>query len=501
MAKDPFATHPSPDNYFGSRSHDQAFQLLMESVKEGEPYILITGEYGAGKTLLCLKLCRFFDSQPDLLAVTVSSPAAPYGLLLRSIAVQLEVTGIANSCKTVAHFEAALFNLYNSGKLQKSVYLVIDDLQDYEPQMLLHFRYLINFHVKDFYPFRLICFSYSGFIDELKKNPQFIPFLQRFRRRLNIQPLQEEELKEYIYFRLLQAGAKGRPIFDDKALLCISDITGRIPRLINNLCDRLLLRALELRADRINVELVQDVCRSDEIERLPHANGERESVGKERIGRDTTKKTGFTINLEAITTNVSDDHEMNDESSSPLAWITRRHLKIGALILAAVILLLSIIFLWDPFQGYDTPSLPKEKKFGYQSPNSNERSGDLITNTTVTTKGIGEGEEPEIHLGNQAQHVSIRENTLNRRITIHQLATADSSNITPTASALPGDGLRPFKAFNSSSSKGIAPKMKRLQDEVPSPLLISEVGSDRIVARWNDSLLSRELCLKTGCPE
>lgn len=466
MARDPFAVHPSPDSYFGSKSHDQAFQLLMESVKEGEPYILVTGEYGAGKTLLCLKLCRFFETNPDLSAVTVSSPVAPYGHLLRSIAVQLEVTGVTNVCKTVAQFETTLFNLYISGKLRKSVFIVVDDLQDYEQQMLLHFRYLTNFHIRDFYPFRLICFSYSGFILELERNPKFVPFLQRFRRRINIQPLQEDELKEYIYFRLLQAGAKGRPLFDDESLLCIANITGRIPRLVNNLCDRLLLRAVELRADRINVQLVRDVCRSDEIERMPQTrtSEDRRSIEKNENVGDITKKTGVSINLDSISSTVRDDQKMKNEASSPLAWITSKHLKMSVIIFGAIILLLSLFFLWGPSQEHDKPSLPKDRKIGNQSLSSGDESTDLLASAALTAKGNGESEKPEIHFGNQAQNVSVREDILNRHITIHQMITDDSSVMSAEAIALPGEKPYTLEVSNSFSSTGIEAKLKRLRD-------------------------------------
>ena len=67
MAKDPFAIHPTPENYFDAESHGSVERLLLESVKEGEPHILVTGEYGVGKTLLCLKLCRFLETAAEIL--------------------------------------------------------------------------------------------------------------------------------------------------------------------------------------------------------------------------------------------------------------------------------------------------------------------------------------------------------------------------------------------------------------------------------------------------
>ncbi|MBU1565048.1 MAG: SPOR domain-containing protein [Proteobacteria bacterium] len=485
MARDPFAIHPSPDNYFGSRSHDQALHLLIESVKEGEPYILVTGEYGAGKTLLCLKLCRFFETETDLSAVTVSSPAAPYGQLLKSIAAQLEVTGVTNFCKTVAQFEATLFNFFISGKIRQSVYLVIDDLQDYEPQMLVHFRYLTNFHIRDFYPFRLICFSYTGFIEELQKNPKFVSFLQRFRRRLNIQPLQEDELKEYIYFRLLQAGAKGRPFFDDDSLQCIANITGRIPRLVNNLCDRLLLQAVELKVDRIHVQLVRDVCRSDELERMPHAIENKISIEKERNVRIATKRADISINLDSIATDYDDNQEKEIQTSSPLAWITRRHLKTSAIILGAVLLLISLIFLMDLSQINGNPFTPTKSTIGHQSVSSRDGSGDQASSATVKQKGNKISEKPDDRYVTQTKDTPIGENTLDSRIKIHQMTAVNSSDWATEASILPGEKPYTLEVFSGSTLADIETELRRLKDKGLAPLFISEVGSSRIVAQWS----------------
>jgi general secretion pathway protein A len=481
MAKDAFAINPSPDDYFGSKSHDQALHLLVECVGQGEPYILVTGEYGVGKTLLCLKLCQYLESDPGLLAVTVSTPSAPFGLLLRSIAVQLEITGITSACKTVAEFEATLFNLYISGKLLKSIYLIIDDLQDYEQQMLLRFKHLANFHVRNFYPFRLICFSHPGYIEELEKNPHFVPFLQRFRRRLNILPLQEDELKEYIYFRLLRAGAKGRPLFDDESLLGIADISGRIPRLVNNLCDRLLLRASELMADRIDFEMVRDVCRIDEYGRIPPDMEDTQSILKERVDVKKAKAIGAGINLDTVGIDNGTEEEENNETFFPVSWISWKHLRLSAMIVGAVILVMSLIFLWGRPQGSGNPALSKDTD--HQSQSGRNESRDYASNAVATAKGNEEAEKREDRFKNQVQGITVGENNPDRRIAIHQLTTTDSMMTQPII--FPGEKPYTLEVFSGSTPSVIEIELKRLRDQGLAPLFISETGTDRMVTGWN----------------
>lgn len=468
MARDPFAIHPSPDNYFESVSHGKVERLLIESVKEGEPNILITGEYGVGKTLLCLKLFRYLETQPDIPTVTVTSPAAPYDLLLSSIAAKLEVTGFTNSCKTVGQLEAVLFNLYSAGRLRKPVCIVIDDLQDFEQQVLLRCLYLTNFHVKDFFPFRLICFSHPRFIEELEKNSKLVPFLQRFRRRLDIQPLQQEELKEYIYFRLLQAGARGRPVFNDESLRAIAEVSGSIPRLINNLCDRVLLRAVELRVDRIDAKMVRDVCGRNVSEEIPPVQEQRQ-------------KNGFDVNLDAIAINNGNDPA---DEVPPAVSITRRQLKMSGLVVGAVIILIGFAVLRDRSPDFSTPSLPGGVRAGKidhqaQSPNRGDGGGSAAFGAAATTP------EQQAQRENQVQAFSSAEENMDQRIKIRQMTTDDSYETTTESPVAVGEAPYTLEVYSSSTPAEVDAELKRLGDLGLAPLFVAEAGSDRVISRWS----------------
>lgn len=524
MAKDPFAMHPVLDNYFRSRSHEQALHLLTESVRQGEPYILVSGEYGVGKTLLLLKLCRFLEEETDLLAVTVSSPSSPFAMLLKSIVLQLEETEAANSCRTASQLIEVLFNLYMSGKLRKSIYIIIDDIQDYEQQMLDNFRYLANFHVKDFYPFRLVCFAHSGFIEELEKNPKYIPFIQRFRRRLYIKPLQEDELKEYIYFLLLQSGAKGRPLFDHEALRFLADASKRIPRLINNLCDRVLLRASELGTDRIDLEMVRDVCHMAQDEDTPQMGQDKENIhiqlprisgGEEKNNGRTTKKTGNCIDLNMIVQDTTTIVETRDEiASSVVSAPLGRRLWLTAILFGVAVLIIGFMFLWvlslkmenvSPANG-DQATLPSRSKgnevtdsvFSTQStiPAANndqlplysqgdgELNADLVSGINTIKQDNG-GRTSENGIGYQGKGTSSEKDTIGSSIKIHQMKAVDESVITADSSTQPGEKPYTLELFSGSTPSVTQTEFKRLQDKGMNPLFISEVATDHLAPRWN----------------
>ncbi|MCF8092931.1 MAG: hypothetical protein K9K40_10795, partial [Desulfotignum sp.] len=56
MQKEPFDSHPSPEVFYKSETHRNCWNYLMHGIKANEPILLVEGDYGAGKTLLFLKL-------------------------------------------------------------------------------------------------------------------------------------------------------------------------------------------------------------------------------------------------------------------------------------------------------------------------------------------------------------------------------------------------------------------------------------------------------------
>ncbi|MFI3187918.1 MAG: ATPase, partial [Methylococcaceae bacterium] len=73
----------------------------------------------------------------------------------------------------------------------------------------------------------------------------FLPEMEQLRQRIvatyQLKPLNEEETKSYILFRLERAGWAQTPQFEADIFTDICTYTQGIPRRINTLCDRVLL--------------------------------------------------------------------------------------------------------------------------------------------------------------------------------------------------------------------------------------------------------------------
>jgi hypothetical protein len=105
------------------------------------------------------------------------------------------------------------------------------------------------------FPIRLIFFAHHNF-SRLLEHKTLVALGQRIRRIYHLTGLNFEETREYIYFRLLYSGASGTPVFDDKAIQLIQQVSKGSPRLINNLCDNCLIIASSQKINLIDPGIV-----------------------------------------------------------------------------------------------------------------------------------------------------------------------------------------------------------------------------------------------------
>ena len=69
----PFQLKPDPNFFFDSKGHKRAMAYLEYGLSQGEGFIVITGEVGAGKTTLVRHLFRKLDSEKILPAQIVNT--------------------------------------------------------------------------------------------------------------------------------------------------------------------------------------------------------------------------------------------------------------------------------------------------------------------------------------------------------------------------------------------------------------------------------------------
>jgi general secretion pathway protein A len=104
-------------------------------------------------------------------------------------------------------------------------------------------------------------------LDRKLEAPEFRQLKQRIALRCVLQPFQLEETLEYIQSRLTRAGLKEQTVFPPEILRDIHFRTQGIPRVINAMCDNLLLTAFALEAKVVATAMVEEVAADMRLQR------------------------------------------------------------------------------------------------------------------------------------------------------------------------------------------------------------------------------------------
>jgi len=104
-------------------------------------------------------------------------------------------------------------------------------------------------------------------LDRKLEAPDFRQLKQRVALRCELQPFQLEETLEYIQSRLMRAGLKEQTVFPPEVLHEIHFRTQGIPRVINAMCDNLLLTAFALETKIVTAAMIDEVASDMRLQR------------------------------------------------------------------------------------------------------------------------------------------------------------------------------------------------------------------------------------------
>ena len=274
FAEKPFSLTPDPKYLYKSESHGNAFELLKYAIRRREGFIVVTGEIGTGKTTLCRAvldqldrrtftalLLNPFVSEEDLLRLILQD----FGVVSREEVRRGRLAGITKQ-ELINTLNDFLLSLQPLGA---TALLIIDEAQNLPLQVLEQIRLLSNLETDTEKLLQIVLVGQNNLQDTLK-SPALRQLDQRVSIRYQLRPLTAEETWAYVAHRLTIAGGGSALRFTEKAAHRVHAITGGIPRLINLLCDRTLLAAFALRADRIERQAVDEAARTLDME-IPRA--------------------------------------------------------------------------------------------------------------------------------------------------------------------------------------------------------------------------------------
>ena len=247
----PFNVTSDPAFFFLSRKHKEALSHLLYGASQRKGIIVLTGEIGTGKTILC----RFFLNQlvKNVKTAFILNPHFSETQLLEAIVKDFGIS-TKNNTRLGLVWDLNKF-LLNESETGNNVILIIDEAQNLKPGQLEQVRLLSNLETEKE---KLLQVVLAG-QPELNRRLNLYDLRQLRQRimvRYHISPLEKDEIRDYVYHRLNVAGATGDIEFSEVAIEVITNFSSGTPRLINMICDRALLAGFVSETKKIDLAII-----------------------------------------------------------------------------------------------------------------------------------------------------------------------------------------------------------------------------------------------------
>jgi general secretion pathway protein A len=260
----PFQLTPDPAFYFESGTHRKAMSYLGYGLAQGEGFIVITGDVGAGKTTLVGHLMNTIDPN-RLTAVKLVSTQVEGDDLLRLVAEQF---GLAWEGESKAELLRSMEQyLREQARAGRRTLLIVDEGQNLAISALEELRMLSNFQLGGHSLLQIFLLGQPEFRQTLFHSPQLEQLRQRVIATHHLDPMEPEEVEPYILHRLGKVGWTGNPSFSPDAFEEIFDHSEGVPRKLNVLVSRLLLFGAVEQLNRITGHHVRAVVAEVEADR------------------------------------------------------------------------------------------------------------------------------------------------------------------------------------------------------------------------------------------
>ena len=241
LNENPFNLTPNPRYLFLSPQHREALNHLIYGINEKKGFIVITGGIGTGKTTICRVLLSVLDQSID--TALIFNSFISVNELLQTINQEFGIplfSGRETKKRYIDVLNEFLLKNFTSGR---NAVILIDEAQNLSLSVLEQIRMLSNLETEREKLLQIVLFAQPE-LQDLLGTPSLRQLNERITVRYEIEPLNREQVKDYIEYRLEVArGSNGNISFSQGAYKTIFEYSKGIPRRINAICDRALLIA------------------------------------------------------------------------------------------------------------------------------------------------------------------------------------------------------------------------------------------------------------------
>ncbi|MBA4305307.1 MAG: general secretion pathway protein [Sphingopyxis sp.] len=256
LSSRPFQLTPDPQFYFESATHRKALSYLGYGLAQGEGFIVITGEVGAGKSTLVSHLMQSVDKARLTAATIVTSQLDGLDMVhMTAESFGIDTRGLdkAATLKSIENF------LHAEARAGRRCLLVVDEAQNLSVDALEELRMLSNFQLGSSALLQIFLLGQPEFRDLVRDAPELEQLRQRVIATHHLEPMDANEVEPYIVHRLSRAGWNGRPEVTADAYSALFAETAGVPRKLNTLMNRVMLMGAVEQVDKLDGRMVAAV--------------------------------------------------------------------------------------------------------------------------------------------------------------------------------------------------------------------------------------------------
>lgn len=260
--ENPFNISPDPEFLYRSPQHEEALANLIYGVRSRKGFIVLTGEVGTGKTTMLECLRDYLDSQRIEFAFIFNSRLTPEQFF-EMMAFDFDLPCNRKS-KTDVLFALNSLLLQQADRGRTCV-LIVDEAHNLEWDVLEEIRLLGNLENRQGKLLQIILAGQPE-LDRKLDAPNLRQLKQRIVLRCSLDALGPDEAAAYVNSRLARAGMPNQQVFSPEVLEEVYRRSRGIPRLINLLCDNLLVTAFAMEQRTATIEMLDEVCHDLRLE-------------------------------------------------------------------------------------------------------------------------------------------------------------------------------------------------------------------------------------------
>lgn len=241
----PFTLSPDPDYLYLSPSHREALNQVHRTMDSGG-FMTLIGSPGTGKTTLARYVC--LHAGVEMETAYLIAPLTSHTTLMEQI---------CHAFHLPAEMQLETF-LRHTHRAQKRAVLLIDEAQHLTQPQLEALCALTNIETNDRKLLSIILIGQPALTEHLR-DARLNQVRQRVTASFFLAPLTEEEVDAAVRFRLQKSGCL-HPIFSRGAISVITRTSQGIPRIINRMCEQMLVDAALARRWRVSSSQAADAA-------------------------------------------------------------------------------------------------------------------------------------------------------------------------------------------------------------------------------------------------